>query len=117
MAIPEHVKRRKMDAVSHPETQTQMRLLRGNGLPNAGITPANPALLESRGLIPQEVKRMAMSAISSVETVAQVGWIKMTGGIAVYAARIREADREVQRDSAPRNFHKAQIKGNYFEKE
>jgi hypothetical protein len=41
-----------------------------------------------------EVKRQAMNAISNVETVAQIGLIKMTGGIALYAARIREMDRQ-----------------------
>jgi hypothetical protein len=42
----------------------------------------------------EQVKRQAMNAISHVETVAQIGLVKMTGGIALYAARIREMDRQ-----------------------
>lgn len=38
-----------------------------------------------------------MNAITNVETVAQIGVIKMTGGIALYAARIREMDRDAMR--------------------
>ena len=44
--------------------------------------------------IPNESKRQAMDAISSAETIAQIGAVKLTGGIALYAARIREMDRE-----------------------
>lgn len=35
-----------------------------------------------------------MDAIRNVETVAQVGAVKLTGGIALYAAHIRQMDRE-----------------------
>ena len=35
-----------------------------------------------------------MSAIKNVETVAQVGMVKLTGGVALYAAHIRQMDRE-----------------------
>ncbi len=58
----------------------------------------------------EEVKRLAMDAVSNVETVAQVGWVKLTGGVAVYSARIREMDREAQRDDALRKYVKAQEK-------
>jgi hypothetical protein len=47
-----------------------------------------------------ELKRQAMNTIKHTETVAQVGAVKMTGGIALYLARIREADR--QAGTAPR---------------
>ena len=47
-----------------------------------------------------EVKRRAMSAITNVQTVAHIGMVKLTGGIALFAARIREADR--QAGTAPR---------------
>ncbi len=53
-----------------------------------------------------------MSAISNVETVAQVGLVKLTGGVALYAAHIRQMDRDnmrqkqqVQTVSAPRKEH------------
>jgi len=42
----------------------------------------------------EHIKRQAMNAISHVETVAQIGMVKLTGGIALYAARIREMDRQ-----------------------
>jgi hypothetical protein len=107
MAIPEHLKRRSMDAVSHKETQAHMRLLRG---PTAVTAPA-PGVPASRGVIPQEVKRLAMNAIAHVETVAQAGVIRVAGGIAVYAAHIRQVDmeakREAQRDIGPRSFSAA----------
>ena len=48
-----------------------------------------------------------MNAISHVETVAQIGLVKLTGGIALYAARIREADREA--GTAPRKVSKVAI--------
>jgi len=44
-----------------------------------------------------------MSAISNVETVAQVGLVKLAGGIAAYAGKIREADREMQQQRVQRS--------------
>jgi len=38
-----------------------------------------------------------MDAIRNVETVAQVGMVKLTGGVALYAAHIRQMDRENMR--------------------
>lgn len=35
-----------------------------------------------------------MNAFTCAETVAQVGMIKLTGGIALYAAHIRQMDRQ-----------------------
>ena len=40
-----------------------------------------------------EIKRQAMSAVAGVQPVAQIGMLKLTGGIALYLARIREMDR------------------------
>jgi len=104
MAIPQDVKKRSMDAISHPETQAHMRLFRGN----AALNPPAPKV---RGLIPQNVKRMAMNAITNVETVAQVGVLRLAGGIGVYVAHIRQVDqqakRERQRDVFPRPFSAA----------
>jgi len=41
-----------------------------------------------------EIKNQAVEAFTSAATVAQVGMIKMTGGIALYAAHIRQMDRQ-----------------------
>lgn len=102
MKTPEHIKRRSMDAIAHRETTTQMRTFRGSAAPKALILRPNPALPETRSVVPQNVKRTAMNAISNVETVSQVGMMRGTGGIALYVALIREADRENQRDRAPK---------------
>jgi hypothetical protein len=49
----------------------------------------------------EHTKRQAMNAICHAETASQIGMVKLTGGIALYMARIREADR--QAGTAPRN--------------
>jgi hypothetical protein len=56
-----------------------------------------------------EVKRQAMSAVANVKSVvAQVGLAKITCGAAVYAAHIRQMDRQaalprqVRRDAVGR---------------
>ena len=41
-----------------------------------------------------EFKRQAMSAIANVQTVAHIGMVKLTGGVALYAAHIRQMDRQ-----------------------
>ena len=41
-----------------------------------------------------EIKRQAMSAIANVQTVAHIGMVKLTGGVALYAAHIRQMDRQ-----------------------
>ena len=43
-----------------------------------------------------EIKRQAMSAIANVQTVAHIGMVKLTGGVALYAAHIRQMDRQAQ---------------------
>ncbi len=108
MATPQLLKRRSMDAVSHPETQAHMRLFCGTSAPKVKAAPA--ASPSSPHSFAKGVKRMAMDAVSNVETVAQVGWLKLTGGVAVYSARIREMDRDAQRDDALRKYVKAQEK-------
>jgi hypothetical protein len=35
-----------------------------------------------------------MSAVANVQTVAQIGLVKLTAGAAVYAAHIRQMDRQ-----------------------
>jgi hypothetical protein len=49
-----------------------------------------------------EIKQQAMSAITGVKSVAQVGLAKITLGAAVYAAHIRQMDR--QRPQRPRQY-------------
>lgn len=41
-----------------------------------------------------EVKRQAMSAIAGVQSVAKIGMVKLTGGVALYTAHIRQMDRQ-----------------------
>jgi hypothetical protein len=43
-----------------------------------------------------EIKNQAVDAFHCAETVAQLGLIKLTGGIALYAARIHEMDKRRQ---------------------
>lgn len=93
-----------MDAVSHKETATQRKLFKG-GKQNAalGSSVAAPRPAPARNPLFGEVRRQAMDAIKNVETVAQVGAIKLTGGIALYAAHIRQMDREARQRTAQRN--------------
>ncbi|MEJ0090597.1 MAG: hypothetical protein WDM80_12755 [Limisphaerales bacterium] len=60
-----------------------------------------------------EAKRQAMSAITNVQTVAQMGMIKLTGGIALYVGRIRERDREMaqqnQQQTRRREFRREDL--------
>jgi hypothetical protein len=44
--------------------------------------------------IQNEITKQAGSAFSCAQTVAQIGMIKLTGGVALYAARIHEMDRK-----------------------
>ncbi len=41
-----------------------------------------------------EIKSQVVDAFTCAETVAQVGMIKLTGGVALYAAHIRQMDRQ-----------------------
>jgi len=54
-----------------------------------------------------EIKQEAMSAITGVKSVAQVGLAKITLGAAVYAAHIRQMDR--QRPQRPRQVRRDAI--------
>jgi hypothetical protein len=110
MATADNSKRRAMDAITHPETQTHMRLFRGGSLAKGHTPNPHKAEPEPRMLTPQAIKRFAMNTISNVETVAQVGTMRLVGGIALYSARIMEVDREAQRDAALRKLNKAQEK-------
>lgn len=76
-------KRQAMDACSHKETLAHIRVLKGSNAPAA----------KSTGLLPAGMKQQMMSAVASVETVAHVGMVKLTGGVALYAAHIRQMDK------------------------
>ncbi len=91
-----------MDAVAHRETQTHLRAFRGKGAvaPLAVSAPSPPL---------QRAKRIVMDAISNVETIAQVGAIRLAGGVAVYVARIREMDRENQKSAPARPQSKSYL--------
>jgi hypothetical protein len=54
-----------------------------------------------------EIKEQAMRAITGVKSVAQVGLAKITLGAAVYAAHIRQMDR--QRPQRPRQVRRDAI--------
>jgi hypothetical protein len=41
-----------------------------------------------------EQKRQAMSAVVNVQALQTVGMAKLTGGVALYTARIRQMDRQ-----------------------
>lgn len=91
-----------MDAIAHRETQTHLRAFRGKGaVASVAVSAPSPPL--------QRAKRIAMDAISNVETVAQVGAIKLAGGIAVYVARIREVDRENQKSAPARPYSRPHL--------
>jgi len=61
---------------------------------------------------PNESKRIASSLLEGVKTVSQVGWAKVAGGAAIYAAHIRQVDRgqHRHRGRAPeRNFKREHL--------
>ena len=101
MATPEQ-KRRAMDAVAHGETRAHLRAFRVK----AAVAP-----VEVASPIPplQRAKRVVMDAISNVETVAQVGAVKLAGGVAVYVARIREVDKENKKSAPARPYSRPHL--------
>lgn len=58
----------------------------------------------------EQIKKQAMSAIAGVKSLARVGMVKVTAGAAVYAAHIRQIDRQtpqrprVRRDAIGREI-------------
>lgn len=99
MAIPDDKKRQLMNAVSHPETREQMRSLYAKEQLRGLKQAAGNAL-------PAGVKQQAKSVVTGMQAVAQVGVLRGSGGIALYMARIREADRDAQRGVNPPNAGK-----------
>lgn len=82
-----------MNAIKHVETQAHMRQLTGATVSKAPALPT-PAPSPSQLVT---AKQTAMSAIANVQVLAQIGLLKLTGGIVAYAGRIREMDRQGQR--------------------
>lgn len=99
MLTQDDAKRRAMDAVSHKETAAQVAAFQ-----KGCAAPVTPAAAKTSAL--GVAKQQAMSAIASVETVAQIGLVKLTGGVALYAAHIRQMDRE-NRPQKQRAFRRA----------
>lgn len=82
-----------MNAIKHVETQAHMRQFTGAAASKAPTLPSptpSPSHLVT-------AKQTAMSAVANVQILAQIGLLKLTGGIVAYAGRIREMDRQGQR--------------------
>ncbi len=100
MAIPEHVKKQAMDAVSHKETTAQIRLYRSNDSPAPNFSaPQSGEKIASatRGSIPDHVKKQAMDAIANKETVAQIRLVKDNGSVMPMATPSQETNRAAER--------------------
>ena len=100
MAIPEHVKRQAMDAVSHKETTAQIRLYSQN--PNAAPKlfnepPKESPTLVQRGPIPDDVKRQAMDAVSNKETTAQIRLVKDNGSMSPTPSPNKESTKAAEK--------------------
>ncbi len=80
MAIPEHVKRQAMSAISSPETQAQLRLVKHTGSVEAGFSgpPESPAK-GVRQEIPENAKQQAMSAIRDSGVMQQIRLVEANG--------------------------------------
>jgi hypothetical protein len=97
MQTQDDAKRRAMDAVSHRETTAQKMAFQ-----NGCASPPTAAAAKSSAPMLGVAKQQAMSAIASVETIAQIGLVKLTGGVALYAAHIRQMDRQAPRQQRVR---------------
>lgn len=97
MNLPDYVKKKAMDAVSHRETTAYMRSL---GYSEAMAFSA-PALRAGEGQpagpLSDEAKRMAMDAISHRETAAQITLMRETGSVCMPSTPSRESMRAAER--------------------
>ena len=84
MAIPEHVRKQAMDAVSHRETTAQIRAFRDSGVTaSPSFTPVaqvDNSKTEYQPITP-EIRKQAMDAVSHKETTAQIRLVKDGGSI------------------------------------
>ena len=80
MALPEHVKRQAMDAVSHKETTAQIRLYRDNTAQQELFNAASQqSKVEPSREIPEHVKQQAKDAVGNIETTHQIRLVKDSG--------------------------------------
>ena len=82
MALPEHVKRQAMDAVSHKETTAQIRLYRDNTA-DRDLFKAAPqqSNVEASREIPDHVKQQAKDAVGNIEATHQIRLVKDSGSV------------------------------------
>jgi hypothetical protein len=85
MALPDETKSKLMEAAIQRERSAFKARSR------------SPASAPVRGGIFDEAKRQTRDVVSGVKRVAQGGWPTVAVGIAVYAAHIRQMDRERNR--------------------
>ena len=100
MAIPEHVKRQAMDAVSHQETTAQIRLYSNNpdAAPKSFNEPSKePPARVQRGPIPDDVKRQAMDAVAHKETTAQIRLVKDNGSLSPTPTPNKESTKAAEK--------------------
>jgi len=80
MAIPEHVKRQAMDAVTNKVTTAQIRLYASND--NAAIfTSPEKTAPAAPGVITDDVKKQAMDAIANKGTMSQIRLVEDKGSL------------------------------------
>lgn len=82
MAIPDHVKRQAMDAVSHRETTEFMRRY-GYSTDSISLFSATPAAQKSSasGPLNDNVRRLAMDAVTHRETTAHIHLVEHSGSV------------------------------------
>ena len=99
MALPEHVKKQAMDAVSHSETTTQIRGYSNREAADAAHKDlfSSPAQGGESKEIPDHVKKQAMDAVSSKETTAQIALVKDSGSVVPEGGPARDTSRTAER--------------------
>ena len=111
MALPDEQKRKAMDPIASPDVKAHVRAFRKHPV----VAPAKAPVKSVA--VSVAAKREMMDAIKAVETVAQIGAMKLTGGIILYAGRIREADKErgtTPRRAVQRNIYPRDLPGGRF---
>jgi hypothetical protein len=96
MAIPDHVKKQAMDAVSSKETTAQIRLYRNNDAPAQTFSESKNAPA-ARGSIPDHVKKQAMDSINCKETVTQMKLVKDSEPMSPLSSPSHEKNRTAER--------------------
>jgi hypothetical protein len=97
MAIPDHVKKQAMDAVSHKETTAQIRLYSNNHTPAKTFSDAEKSAPAARGSIPDDVKRQAMDAVANKETTAQIRLVKDNGSLSPSPTPSQETNKAAEK--------------------